>query len=116
MRRAVPFLTLALVLIALPALADDNVIADEACVNMTPATAETLDTLPVDDQEPLFTSEIGNPGELGGCSAWAECADGSTVSCSTTRAGASCWHLDDCYAVCDGVFHWCSYRPHPCPI
>ncbi|MGD2115243.1 MAG: hypothetical protein PVG07_09330 [Acidobacteriota bacterium] len=119
MRRAIVltvFVLAPIALIALPALAADDGIPDEACVNMTPATAQTVDTLPETTQDPLFTSEIGDPGELAGCSAWARCADGSTVSCSTNDNGASCWGLDNCYAVCDGVFHWCSYRPYPCPV
>lgn len=43
-----------------------------------------------------------------GCSATAQCAGGPPVSCTGNN---SCFGLDDCYAFCDGVHHYCDPLP-----
>jgi len=113
MRRVVPLFILALCLMALPVLAADEAPAapaEHACVNMTPVNSYTPDMLPLDDSGVLLTPD---PTQQAGCTGWANCYGGGRVTCSGTW---SCWGIDDCYAYCDGSYHWCSYLPHPCPI
>ncbi len=58
--------------------------------------------------------ELGDIGEFGACAAVASCAGGGYVSCSASSG--SCWFFDNCYAVCNGQYTWCGYRPYPCPV
>ena len=113
MRRVIPLLTLALCLLALPALAAEEGQATSeqpACVNMTPVDSYTMETLPAEGADTLTTPD---PSQQAGCSGWASCYGGGRVTCNGTW---SCWGIDDCYAYCDGTYVWCAYRPHPCPV
>jgi hypothetical protein len=47
------------------------------------------------------------------CSASTTCANGSTVSCS--GCSGDCYSIKNCYAYCDGVYHWCP-NPPLCPV
>lgn len=49
------------------------------------------------------------------CTASASCsnAGGGFVSCSGTD---ECFEIDDCYAYCDGQYHFCSDPPGICPL
>lgn len=49
------------------------------------------------------------------CTASASCANsgGGFVSCSGT---ADCFEVDDCYAYCDGQYHFCPNAPPFCPL
>lgn len=58
--------------------------------------------------------QLGDIGAFGSCSATADCAGGGHASCSAPSG--SCWFVDGCYAVCNGTYYWCSYRPNPCPF
>lgn len=50
----------------------------------------------------------------GGCTATAQCANGSTVSCTGAAAG-DCFALRNCYADCGGPLVWCPNHPS-CPV
>lgn len=47
-----------------------------------------------------------------GCSATATCNGGGSVSCTGT---SSCYHINGCYAYCDGAYHWCANHG-TCPV
>ncbi|HEY3568374.1 MAG TPA: hypothetical protein VGP73_10620 [Thermoanaerobaculia bacterium] len=47
-----------------------------------------------------------------GCSTTVTCSNGSRVSCSGT---SDCFSVNNCYASCDGVLHWCAVHPS-CPV
>jgi len=49
-----------------------------------------------------------------GCTVTATCSSGGSVSC--TGSCSDSFAFNDCYAYCDGVFHWCSNPPPYCPL
>ncbi len=50
-----------------------------------------------------------------GCSASASCAGAGGGSVSCNGSGNDCFAIDNCYAYCDGQFHWCP-NPGICPV
>jgi len=91
-----------------------------------PVTTMTLDpglkTTPGDQEEPPLTDGKGAVVyTAGGCFAVASCADGSTVSCSTSSTSGTCTFRDsDCstglrgYVECNGTRTWCP--ADECPV
>jgi hypothetical protein len=50
------------------------------------------------------------------CTATASCANAGGGSVSCTGTSGDCYAIDDCYAYCDGQYHYCASPPHICPI
>lgn len=111
----VPALAVCALILVSPALAQTPEAVPGAPLEASPAPESCEDELltPAGQGSVVYTA--------GGCSAWASCWNGSTVSCSSGSSSGTCTFRDSAcspdpvrgFVRCDGVTTWCPL--HTCP-